>query len=399
MRTAGVLFHVEHLDRYHRQVLLPAVGPAGQRRLLESHAVIVGLGALGCVSADLLARAGVGTLTLIDRDVVEASNLQRQSLYDERDAAEGLPKAHAARRRLAAVNSRIRLHALAADLNPRNAERLILGEPDAHPAIGGVGAGEAREHRGSAGGLGAGERGAGRPGVIVDGTDNFEARFLLNDVAVKHGIPFVYGGAVGTSGMQFTVFPGRGACLRCLFDGPPAPGSAPTCDTAGVLGPVAAIVGAVQAAEAIKVLLGRADRLAGGLLEFDAWENRRRRLDLSRARRADCPCCAERRFEFLGDGDGAERSTAVAALCGQDAVQVLPADGASDVDLARLGERLGAHGEVVVTEFFVRGRLAREAGAGERGIELTVFPDGRAVVRGTRDPARARGVYARYVGS
>lgn len=350
------------LHRYHRQMLLPGVGDEGQRRLLASHAVIVGCGALGCTVADLLARAGVGRLTIVDRDVVEITNLQRQTLFDESDAAEALPKAGAARRRLAAINSQVQVDAVVADFSPRNAERIVLGQDDAFP------------------------------GVIVDGTDNFETRYLINDLSVKHVIPYAYAGAVGTRGMQATFKPGNGPCLRCIFPEPPPPGSTPTCDTAGVLGPVISIVAGAQAADAISILLGRPEGSATTLLDFDIWAAQRRRVDL--ARDPDCPCCAHQKLDWL---DG-RRAGGTTSLCGRSAVQVLPAPGAPGPDLAALAERLRPHGAFTASRFLVRGRFEREQG--ELGpCDLTVFADGRAIVGGTIRPEAARAIYAKYIGA
>ncbi len=346
--------------RYHRQQILPGVGEQGQRRLAETHAAVVGLGALGCAIADHLARAGVGTLTLIDRDLVDHTNLQRQCLYTERDAAEGLPKAEAARRRLAAVNSEITLHAHIADLTPANADGLL-----------------------------------GSPNILLDGTDNFETRYLLNDIAVRDSIPLVYGGVVATRGMQMTIRPGQTPCLRCLFEDPPAPGTQPTCDTAGVLGPVVAIVAACQAADALRCALGQGDQIAPTLLEFDLWQGQRRRVDLANARRADCPCCGLRRFPFLEAGAG---STTL-SLCGQRAVQIQPAVGAGPVDLGVLAERLAAAGAVDARPFMVRFVVPGERAEGGGNVVLTVFRDARAIVTGTSQPERARSLYARFVGS
>lgn len=347
------------LGRYHRQMLLPGVGEEGQRRLLESRALIVGCGALGTVIADLLTRAGVGTLTIVDRDVVEATNLQRQTLFDEKDAAEGVPKAEAAARKLRAINSGVRIEAVVADFGPRTAEKIARG--------------------------GRGEM----PGVIVDGTDNFQTRYLLNDLAVARGVPYIYGGAVGTAGMSMTIVPGRTPCLRCIFPDLPAPGSTPTCDTAGVLGPATAMVGAYEAAEAIKVLLGRMEALSRGLVQFDLWGGGPRRIDLGEAR-PDCPCCGQRTFPFL-DGSIAARAT---VLCGRDSVQVNPSPESirSRLDLETLAQRLAEHGSFEATRLLVRGRLREE------GLELTVFPDARAIIRGTTEPGIAMAVYARYVG-
>ncbi|HZW08725.1 MAG TPA: ThiF family adenylyltransferase [Phycisphaerales bacterium] len=349
-------------SRYHRQEMLPGVGPEGQAALRAAHAAIVGIGALGCAVADHLARAGVGRLTLIDRDLVERTNLQRQMLFDERDAAEAAPKAEAARRRLSAINSSVEVVAQIADLTSRNAERLILSD--------------------------------GPPGVIIDGTDNFETRYLLNDFSVKHGIPYVYGGVVATRGMQMTIRPGATACLRCVFEQPPPPGSQPTCDTAGVLGPAVAIVGACEASDALRILLGHGHAIPPTLLEFDLWSGRRRRIDLSRARRDDCPCCGKRDFEFLARGSG----SAGAALCGQRAVQVQPPEPAGRLDLDAVARRLEPHGPVRSHPHMLRCSLTSEEAEGGGQLELTIFRDGRAIVRGTTLPDRARSVYAKYIG-
>lgn len=344
-------------SRYHRQEILPEFGRAAQDRLAGSHTMVIGLGALGCPAADLLARAGVGRLSLVDRDVVELTNLQRQTLFDEADARAARPKAEAAAARLAAVNSSIRVEALIEDFSGSEAERMV----SVHP----------------------------RPDVLVDGTDNFQTRYLINDVAVKLGIPYVYGGAVGTSGMSFAVLPGRTACLRCVFPEPPAAGSEPTCDTAGILAPTAMIVAAAQAVDAIKILIGREDRLAGSLLSFDLWSNRRSRMDLSEARRADCPCCGEGRYEFL---DRAE-SERTLTLCGRNSVQIMPARGAwGGTTLDVVAKRLRGVGEVQLAESHLRA-------VPEPGVVITLFADGRAIVAGTTDGARAKSLYAKYVGA
>jgi molybdopterin/thiamine biosynthesis adenylyltransferase len=345
-------------------MLLPGVGEDGQRRLGAAHAVIVGCGALGCVIADMLARAGVGHLTIIDRDIVEPTNLQRQTLFTEADAAEGLPKAEAARRRLARVNSQIELTAHIADFAPSSAVRLAGLEDD-------------------------------QPSVLLDGADNFAARLLLNDLAVKRGLPLVYGGAVGTRGMMAVILPGEGPCLRCIMPEPPAAGTVATCDTAGVLGPVAAIVGAAQAAEAIKLLVGARDAVSGAMLDFDIWRGTRRRLDLGAMHDPECPCCVRGEFDWLSG----RRSSGAASLCGRSAVQIAAAGGG--VDLDALASRLQKHGEVTANRFLVRARLPderRDEGAGEGPVELTVFADGRAIVAGVTGVGRARAVCARYIG-
>lgn len=329
------------------------------------------MGALGCATADLLARAGVGLLTLVDRDVVEASNLQRQVLFSEQDARDALPKTEAAATRLRGVNSAIEILPIVADVHARNVGRVLgLG---ARPAI---------------------------PTVLIDGTDNFEARFLLNDLAVKLGLAFLYAGVVGTRATRLTILPAGVAgsptpCLRCVFDAPPPPGSSPTCDTAGVLGPAVGVIAAHQAAEALKVLLGRHERLDRALLEVDPWTNLHRRIDVG-VPRPDCPCCAQQRFEFLDAPEGADH----AALCGQDAVQLSPRAGAC-LDLDDLARRWVGIGEVTRSRFMVRLRPGDGAGSpgGVSPIELTVFHDARAIVRGTTRPEVARSVYARFVGA
>jgi adenylyltransferase/sulfurtransferase len=357
------------LHRYHRQALLPGFGPEGQRRLLSSTALVLGCGALGSAAADLLARAGVGRLVIVDRDYVELTNLQRQVLFDENDVAEALPKAEAARRKLARINSGVEVVAVVDDLNHRNIERYAAGAD-----------------------------------VLVDGLDNFETRYLANDFAVSRGVPYVYGGAVGTGGAAFAVLPhteagdtpweraGRASpCLRCLFEEAPPPGTTATCDTVGVLGPLVTIVAGFEATEALKILTGNYDRVSPALLNLDLWANSVLSLKVSDAReRGDCPCCKQRRFEFL---EGLAGSSAT-ALCGRDAVQLTHRQAAGALDLSGVAERLRAHGEVKVNDYLVRAAIVDNG----RPYELTVFGDGRAIVKGTSEPAAARTVYARYVG-
>ncbi len=358
------------LSRYHRQMLLPQIGPEGQQRLSASHAAVVGCGALGACLADMLARAGVGRLTLIDRDLIELTNLQRQVLYDEQDLADGLPKAEAARRRLSRINSSIALDAVVDDVNPSNVERLI-GDADA----------------------------------ILDGLDNFETRYLLNDLSVKRGIPYVYGGAVATHGMTAAFLPhaspaGRparpwdahaGPCLRCVFDAAPPAGTSQTCDTAGVLGPLIGIIANWQAVEAIKILAGRFDAVTRDLTTIDVWRGEHHRLNISGAYRAgECLCCGQGKFEHLAG----EFSGATASLCGRDAVQIVPRLAAT-TDLESLAARLGPHGRVERNRYLLRAQLNDSSGP----IELTVFPNGRAIIKGTNRPDVARGIYAKYLGA
>ena len=344
--------------RYHRQRILPFIGDEGQRRLRSSHAMIVGVGALGCQIADLLARAGVGTLTFIDRDVVEATNLQRQCLFTEDDAAHGRPKAEAARRRLEAVNSGVMLRPVAADFCARNALLLASEAAAASPL-----------------------------GVLLDGTDTFETRYLLNDIAVQLNVPYVYGGAIGARAMAATFRAGADApCLRCVFPDAPAPGSQPTCDTAGVLGPAVALAASWQAAMAMRVLAGPG-AVEPVLHDEDAWEGTSRTMRMRRT--PECPCCGTAgRREFLHAAEG--RTT----LCGSEAVQVWPR-GTRDsmIDLKALATRLATAGSVSSSAMMVRFKPA------EGTLELSLFADGRAIVKGTRDEAAARAAYARYVGA
>lgn len=339
--------------RHHRQRLLPFVGDDGQRRLRESHALLIGMGALGCVAADHLARAGVGTLTLVDRDVVEFTNLQRQSLYTERDAREGLPKVEAARRRLLDVDSSLDIRALATDCSARSARSLLDTKPH----------------------------------VILDGTDNYETRYLLNDLAIESATPLVYAGAVSTRAMQMTVLPGETPCIRCVFPEPPPPERRETCDTVGVLGPAVGIAGSLMAAEAMKILLGRADLVRRSLARLDVLSGEMSITDLANARDPDCPCCAQRNFDWL---DGS-RSDAALTLCGRSSVQITPSH-TMTLDLATIASRLAPHGDFRATPFLVRGTLRDER------IDLSVFPDGRAIIA-TPDTARARAIYAKYLGA
>ena len=357
-----------HLMRYHRQSLLEEVGVAGQERLLASHALIVGCGALGTVASEMLARAGVGHLTIVDRDIVELTNLQRQVLFDEADVEAMLPKAEAARRKLATINSDIRVDAVVEDFSHRNAERLAAGA-----------------------------------GVIVDATDNFEARFLINDVSVQMGVPWVYGGAVAMSGMTMTFLPRRdGApwagletpCLRCVFEEAPPPEARLTCDTVGVLGPVASLIASIEAAEALKVLLGRHDAINRRLLSVDLWGAEVMAMEIGAARSEACPCCGRGELVWLRG----EASSDAATLCGREAVQIAPAPGAGPLDLERLASTLAAHGTFAANRFTLRGVFTSEAGDAGSPLELTVFPDGRAIVKGTTHASRARGIYARYIG-
>jgi adenylyltransferase/sulfurtransferase len=336
-------------DRYARQRLFAPFGGAAQAKLAAARVTLVGCGALGTHLAQHLVRAGVGRLRICDRDFVELNNLQRQVLFDEQDVRDNLPKAAAAAAKLARVNGEVAVEPRVVDVNPSNVESLIA---DAD--------------------------------LVLDGTDNFETRFLLNDACVKGRKPWVYGGCVGAEGMVLAVIPGKTACFRCFVPDPPEPGSVPTCDTAGVLGPAVGVVASLQSAEALKLLTGHAEALAEGLVTVDVWGNRQHLFRMPR--NPECPACGKGRYDYLEGGASGGATT----LCGRNAVQVSPAEGAS-VDLAALERRLAAVGKVKRNEYLLR--------LDADGFEVTVFPDGRAIVRGTDDPVRARAVYAKYVGS
>ena len=332
-------------DRYSRQILFPEIGVKGQRKLGESHTVVVGCGALGCVHAMLLARAGVGRLTLIDRDYVEVSNLQRQILFDESDAAASLPKAIAAQKRIASINSGIEVRAAVEDLDSRNADEL-LSEAD----------------------------------VILDATDNFETRYLINDWAVRESIPWIYGAAVGSYGITMPIVPGQ-VCLRCVYPVPPA-GDQPTCETAGVLNPITTAIGAWQTASAIRLLAG-GPLLETRILTMDVWTGTVRSI-AQPTRDPECPCCGSRNFEYLQ-----RTHRAPVSLCGRNAVQIH--ERRHPLDLVSLQAKLAPLGTVRANEFALRFLLD--------SYEMTIFPDGRAIIKGTTDVAVARSLYSRYIGN
>ena len=337
-------------ERYSRQILFNEIGHAGQERLLSSRVLIVGCGALGASHAEMLARAGVGKLRIVDRDFVEFTNLQRQTLFKESDAAERLPKSIAARTRIGEINSETEVEAIIADVNNSNVESLIA-DCD----------------------------------VVLDGTDNFQVRYLLNDACVKHGQIWIYGAAVSSYGTTMTVIPHETPCLRCVFSEMPDAGSSPTCDTAGVIMPIIAMVSATQVAETIKLLVGDRSSLHASLMQFDVWANDRQRIKLG-SPDPECRSCGLGEYEYL-DADAQESA---AVLCGRNAVQIAPA-AAVRLDLNALADRLGKLGNVKQNQYLVRFELGDN--------ELTVFSDGRAIVRGTDDPAAARSWYAKYVGS
>lgn len=333
--------------RYLRQIIFSGVGEAGQERLLAARVLIVGCGATGSVIASTLARAGVGYLKIADRDFVELNNLQRQVLYDEADVNAHTPKAIAAAQKLAQINSSIRIVPVVTDVNAENIEDLIADVE-----------------------------------LVLDGTDNFETRYLVNDACVKQGKPWIYGGAVSSYGATMTIVPHESACFRCVFLNAPPPGTLPTCDTAGVIGPIVNVVGSLVSAEALKFITGSGERNRG-LINLDLWENTFDTFGVER--RADCPCCVQHRFEFLDDaGDG------TAFLCGRNAVQVRPPKQAV-LDLGVVAERLKPLGTVQVNDYLVQ--FVTDA------FDVTIFEDGRAIVKGTEDPTVAKSIYARYVGN
>ncbi|HWC06799.1 MAG TPA: ThiF family adenylyltransferase [Gemmatimonadota bacterium] len=337
--------------RYVRQSILPEIGAGGQARLAGTHVVVVGCGALGSLQAELLTRAGVGRLTVLDRDFVERSNLQRQVLFTDRDAEQGLPKALAAERALRAINPEIRIDGVVDDLNPGTAAGLLGGAD-----------------------------------VVADGTDNFETRYLVNDWAVREGVPWVYAAVVGTAGLVMPILPGETACLRCVFETAPAPGSLPTCETAGVLGAAVAVVAGHQNAEILKLALGARDKVTRALLRLDVWETGWTSVATGPPR-PDCPVCGARSYEWLEGRRGGR----AARLCGRRAIQLLPGEGAPRPRLPELAGRLRPEWEVTLNEHLLRARR------GDRTV--SVFRDGRAIVEGTADEAEARSLVARVVGA
>jgi molybdopterin-synthase adenylyltransferase len=337
-------------ERYSRQVLFPGIGRKGQARILASKVVLVGCGALGSFQASLLTRAGVGLLRIIDRDFVEESNLQRQILFDEEDARAVLPKAIAAKRKLLAANSLVAVEGIVEDVTASNIERLLAGFD-----------------------------------LIVDATDNFDIRFLLNDYAVRTSAPWIYGACVGSYGITFPILPGETACLRCVIEEPPPAGLSPSCDTAGIIGPIAAIIASFQASEALKILCGRKDLVVRRITSFDLWTNQRDAISLP-ARQPDCPCCGLHDFPYLEGKLGAD----AAVLCGRNSVQVRRHDD-SHFNLENVARKLSALGTFQNNKFLLRATVDK--------CQLTVFADGRAIISGTDNVALAKSLYARYVGS
>ena len=337
-------------ERYSRQVLFNGIGAEGQRRLLESRVLIVGCGALGTAHAESLARAGVGRLRIADRDFVEASNLQRQTMFTERDASERIPKAIAAANHIREINGEIEVEPEITDVNHSNIERLVQ---DCN--------------------------------VVMDGTDNFATRYLINDACVKHQVDWIYGAAVGSYGVTMTIQPHQTPCLRCVFEEAPPAASAPTCDTAGVIMPIISVVSAVQIAEALKLLTGQNDKLHRSLMQFDVWRNEWRKINPGPPS-PECSTCGLGNFATLDAASG----DFAAVLCGRNAVQISPAQ-ATRLNFEELAERLRVTGEVKFNDYLLRFRTG--------DFELTVFQDARSIIRGTSEIKTARSLYAKYIGN
>ena len=339
------------LERYSRQVFLQQIGEDRQRLLMNSTAVVIGCGALGTISSSYLVRAGIGQIRIIDRDFIEENNLQRQLLFDENDISENLPKAIAAQRKLQKTNSNVRVEGIVTDVNYSNIDELTK---DAD--------------------------------IIIDGTDNFETRFLINDYCVKSNVAWIYGACIGSRGVMMNIIPSKTPCLRCVFETMPQIGSFPTCDTAGVIGPIAGIIASFQVAEAIKILTGDYASVNKNLLEIDVWETKLKQIDISELKDiSNCPTCKQHNYEFLE----AESGTMTTFLCGKNAVQVMHRNSCI-IDLRQLEQRLSAIADVSCNAFMLKFRVKDHA--------FTVFTDGRAIITGTADSSTAKGLYSKYLG-
>jgi adenylyltransferase/sulfurtransferase len=339
------------IERYSRQMRFGGIGKAGQERIVNSRVTVCGCGALGTVLANNLIRAGVGFVRIVDRDFVEVSNLQRQVLFDESDVINNLPKAEAAAIKLRAINSMVTIESVVADIDRTNIIELCKDVD-----------------------------------VILDGTDNFEVRYLINDAAVSLNKPWVFGGAVGSVGQTMTIIPGETPCLRCVFEASPGPGEVGTCETAGVLGPTVNVIASYQSAEALKLLAGKKAAINRELIEIDMWDNTNRRRKIAPLLgKVKCPCCQQRKFEWLEGAHG----TQTTSLCGRNAVQVSHR-AASKLDFGELSKQLSASGAVSHNKFLLKFSVQE--------YEFTVFPDGRAIIKGTDDCEKARTLYAKYIG-
>ena len=333
--------------RYSRQVLFSEIGEKGQKLIQKASVLIIGCGALGTVSANHLTRSGVGTIRIADRDYVELDNLQRQILFDEDDAKRRLPKAAAAAEKLKKVNSDVQIEPIILDVNPKNIESMVKSV-----------------------------------NLVLDATDNVETRYLINDACIKNGVPWIYAGVIGSLGMTMDIIPGKSACLRCLMDQPPPPGSMPTCDMRGVLSGVPGVIASIQATEALKIIMGH-HNTGNTLIHVDLWEGNFKQLHIER--NPDCPACGRGKFDFLSGDTHSEAFS----LCGRNAVQISILKDAK-INLESLKERLRPLGEVYDNGFF----LSFEVGE----FELIIFPEGRAMIKGTTDESVARSLFAKYIG-
>jgi molybdopterin-synthase adenylyltransferase len=339
----------DNSNRYSKQILMPEIGEKGQERLNKSSVLVAGCGALGSMISNSLVRAGVGFVRIVDRDFIELNNLPRQVMFDEEDIRKGLPKAVAAAEKLRLINSDVRIEPVVADLNSGNIETLMKGID-----------------------------------LVLDGTDNFETRFLVNDACIKLGIPWIYGGVVSTNGMSYTIIPGKTPCFKCFMGTIPAPGSTPTCDTVGVLGMAVSITASIEAIEAVKLLTGNHDSLIKKLIYVDAWQGTWKLIDLKKSN-TPCTVCDERRFEFLEQ----KKETRTASLCGQNAVQITPAK-TDKISFKNLADRLKAVGTVTHNDYMLKLRI--------EPYEFTIFPDGRTIVKGTSDETTAKNLLSKYIG-
>ena len=340
------------ISRYHRQYLFHKIKEDGQKKISSSRVTVIGCGALGTVLVNTLARAGVGFLRIVDRDFIELNNLQRQVLFDEDDIKENLPKAIAAERKAKKINSQIKVEAIVSDVNFTNVENFIKDVD-----------------------------------LVIDGTDNFETRFLLNDACVKHNKPWIYGAVIGSHGLTMTIIPNETPCLRCVFESAPPPELTPTCDTAGVIAPASMVIASLEATEALKFLSGNKKDLNKTLFSIDVWTHEVKNFKLEGLREVtNCPTCKKRNFEFL-TGDSAAKTT---SLCGRNAVQVTRGDRVK-LNFSELAARFNQDGKAEYNSFMLKATTSN-------GYEFTVFPDGRAIIKGTNDPAQAKTIYSKYIG-
>ncbi len=335
-------------ERYSRQIIISSIGEEGQSKLLKSSVLLVGCGGLGSTIATILVRAGVGKLRIVDRDFVEISNLQRQILFDEDDISSNIPKAILTEKKLSIVNREIKVEGIVADFNPSNAESFAEGVD-----------------------------------LIIDGLDNMEGRFLINDLSIKKGIPWIYGTCLSTYGMTFNIIPGKTPCLRCIYNKSESPPL--TCETVGIIGPIAVHIASIQSAEAIKILTGNENDLREELFFVDLWKNEFEKIPIFHLKKEDCPACGKRKFEFL---EGKNISS-TESICGSNSIQINPPF-AKTIDIEKSVENLKKYGTVVFNEYLVK--LFYE------NYEITIFKDGRAIIKGTSEPSIAKSLYSKFVG-